>query len=156
MIFYWLRLKGFLRLLPFFFIVNSCSNHIRNKTFVNTIATFYFRTGPDLPGCPKVQTFNDNTRYGPCNFNKTYGVKYTKDSKYWVAIKNAKSHCGKNIIVYYNNRNIILKIMDECPGCYKDNHLDMSLDALVQLTGSKENTCAIHKPSPRISWKFTS
>jgi hypothetical protein len=46
---------------------------------------------------------------------------------------------------------IFLKIMDECPSCYKDNHIDMSLDALVELTGSKENACAIHKSSPLIS-----
>jgi hypothetical protein len=154
-----------------FYFVNCCSNITNNNNtktktttntttntnkIVNTIATFYFRVGQDITGCPQVQTFNDNKSYGPCNFNGSFGVKYTKKSKYWAAIKNAKSYCGKNIIVYYNNRNIILKIMDECPGCYKDNHVDMGLDALVELTGSKENACAIHKPLPRISWKFIS
>lgn len=143
-----------------FYFVNCLSN-ITNKSTItnkitNTIATFYFRVGPDIIGCPQVQTFNDNNRYGPCNFNGRYGVKYTKKSKYWAAIKNGNKFCGKNIIVYYNNNKIKLKIMDECPGCYKDNHVDMSLDALIKLTGSKENACAINRPPPRISWKFVS
>jgi Zn ribbon nucleic-acid-binding protein len=44
--------------------------------------------------------------------------------------------------------------MEECPACNKDNNLDMSLEALVELTGSIENACAINKPLPIISWSF--
>jgi len=38
-------------------------------------ATFYFRVGQDVEGCPTVQSFNDGMSYGPCNGNQ--GVKYT-------------------------------------------------------------------------------
>jgi len=154
----------------FFYFVNCCTinnthntRNIQNKlinanlnkpTTTNTIATFYFRVGPDLIGCPHVQTFNDNISYGPCNFNGEYGGKYTSESKYWVAIKDSKSYCGKEIIVKYNKNKIKLKVMDECPACYIDNHVDMSLDALVELTGSKEKACAINTILPRISWYF--
>lgn len=144
----------FYKFLSFVNLINCITFPMQNK--INTIATYYFRIGPNLPGCPLVQTFNNNKRYGPCNFNGTYGVTYTAKSKYWAAIKNARLHCGKNIIVNYKKSKIILKIMDECPGCAKDNRIDMSLDALVQLTSSKENACGIHKPIPKISWKFLS
>ena len=134
----------------FSLLLNSTLFSLYNDyTTTNSIATFYFRTGPNLNGCPSVQTFNDNKTYGPC------GVKYTSESKYWVAIKNAKNYCGKSILVSYNGKNTTkLKIMDECPGCYKDNHIDMSLDALVELTGSKEKACAINTGLPQISWTF--
>jgi hypothetical protein len=122
------------------------------NTNTNTIATFYFRVGEDIQGCPPVQTFNDNYSYGPCNFNGTLGVKYTSKSKYWVAIKNAESYCGKDIIVNYNNNKVKLKVMDECPSCHIDNRVDMSLEALIELTGSKEKACAINTISPKVSW----
>jgi hypothetical protein len=149
----------------FFYFVNCCLNNtLQTKTIIktntktnlqiNTIATFYFRIGPDIQECPQVQTFNDNNSYGPCNFNDTFGVKYTSKSKYWVAIKNAKYYCGKDIIVNYNNNKIKLKVMDECPGCHIDNRVDMSLEALVELTGSKDIACAINNSSPKISWYF--
>ena len=134
-------------------IANKITNTIANK-ITNTIATFYFRVGEDLIGCSPVQTFNDNKRYGPCNFNGELGVKYTSQSKYWVAIKNSKSYCGKEIIVNYNKNKIKLKVMDECPACHIDNHIDMSLDALVELTGSKEKACVINTIPPKISWYF--
>lgn len=150
-----------------FYFVNCCINSTENSSqnkqintknnlnkITNTIATFYFRVGKDLIGCPRVQTFNDNNRYGPCNFNGNFGVKYTSQSKYWAAIKNAKLHCGKEIIVNYNKKKIKLKVMDECPACHIDNRVDMSLDALVELTGSKEKACAINTISPKISWYF--
>lgn len=133
--------------------ITNTINTIKNK-ITNTIATFYFRVGEDLVGCPHVQTFNDNKRYGPCDFNGDLGVKYTSQSKYWVAIKNSKSYCGKEIIVNYNKNKIKLKVMDECPACHIDNHIDMSLDALVELTGSKEKACVINTISPKISWYF--
>ena len=44
--------------------------------------------------------------------------------------------------------------MDECPGCHIDNHVDMSLEALVELTGSKDIACAINNSSPKIYWYF--
>lgn len=119
----------------------------------NSVATFYFRVSPDRSICPSVQTFRDNMRYGPCNFGKNYGVKYTIKSKYWVAIKNAKSFCGRNIIVRYNKRSLKLKIMDECPSCI-NNSIDMSLDALIELTGSTRKACAVDTKLPRISWNF--
>ena len=113
-------------------------------------ATFYFRVGPDVEGCPTVQSFNDGMSYGPCNGNK--GVKYTSESKYWAAIKNASGRCGETITVNYNGKSMNLKVMDECPGCAEDNHVDMSLDALIELTGSKEAACAISTTQPIITW----
>jgi hypothetical protein len=120
--------------------------------FINGKATFYFRTGEDQVGCPNVQTFNDNNRYGPCNLDGNSGVLYNSRSKYWVAIKNVYNHCGKMITVYYNNNSINLTVIDECPLC--GNNIDMSLDALIELTGSKEAACAINMPLPDIKWKF--
>jgi hypothetical protein len=113
-------------------------------------ATFYFRVGPDVEGCPAVQTFNDGMSYGPCNGNQ--GVKYTSESKYWAAIKNASGRCGETITVNYNGKSMNLKVMDECPGCGEDNHVDMGLDALIELTGSKESACAIGTTQPIITW----
>jgi len=113
-------------------------------------ATFYFRVGQDVEGCPTVQSFNDGMSYGPCNGNQ--GVKYTSESKYWAAIKNASGRCGETITVNYNGKSMNLKVMDECPGCAVDNHVDMGLDALIELTGSKEAACAIGTTQPMITW----
>jgi hypothetical protein len=116
-------------------------------------ATFYFRVGPDVDGCPAVQTFNDGMSYGPCRSDDgSQGVKYTSESKYWAAIANASSRCGEYITVNYNGNSLQLRVMDECPGCGSDNHVDMSLDALIELTGSKENACAINSVQPMITW----
>lgn len=116
-------------------------------------ATFYFRVGDDVPGCPTVQTFNDGMSYGPCKSEDgSPGVKYTSNSKYWAAIANASSRCGDTITVSYNGNSIQLKVMDECPACREDNHVDMSLDALIELTGSKEAACSINRPMPIITW----
>jgi len=116
-------------------------------------ATFYFRVGDDVPGCPTVQTFNDGMSYGPCKSEDgSPGVKYTSNSKYWAAIANAGSRCGDTITVSYNGNSIQLKVMDECPACREDNHVDMGLDALIELTGSKEAACSINRPMPIITW----
>jgi hypothetical protein len=128
-------------------------NKIDPNSGITTKATFYFRVGPDVEGCPNVQTFNDGNSYGPCRSEDgSQGVKYTENSKYWAAISNAASRCGDTITVTYNGNSIKLKIMDECPACKEDNHVDMSLDALIELTGSKENACAINKGLPMITW----
>lgn len=115
---------------------------------VSTIGTYYFRVGADQPGCPPVQTFNDGNIYGPCS------VQYGAQSKYWVAIKNGGQHCGEKITAYSGSKSIVLTVMDECPGCGSDNHLDMSLEALVELTGSVEAACAINTVQPRLTWSF--
>ena len=141
-----LQMLGSLLLLQLLLGFGTCQRY-------HSLATFYFRIGPNRSECPRVQTFQNNMSYGPCNFGKRLGVKYNKSSKYWVAIKNAKSFCGRNIIVKHNTRSIILKIMDECPSCIQ-NRIDMSLDALIELTGSKQKACAINRRLPRISWNF--
>ena len=116
-------------------------------------ASFYFRIGDDKPGCPSVQTFNDGNFYGPCNNGE--GIKYNgnSESKYWVAIKNAEINCGKTITINYQSNSIKLKVMDKCPGC-SDSDVDMSLDALIELTGSIEKACSINTTPPMISWNF--
>jgi hypothetical protein len=114
----------------------------------SSAATFYFRVGSDQPGCPNVQTFNDGNIYGPCN------AKYTSSSKYWAAISGGGRHCGEEITVSYGDRNIVLTVMDECPACAVDNHVDMSLDALIELTGSVEAACSINRLPPQVTWKF--
>lgn len=116
--------------------------------FTSSVATFYFRVGPDQVGCPAVQTFNDGRAYGPCN------VKYGESSKYWAAIKNGGQHCGDEITVNYNGKSLVLTVMDECPACGSDNHVDMSLDALIELTGSVNAACAINTLQPQITWGF--
>lgn len=79
---------------------------------------------------------------------------FTANSKYWVAISGAAGHCGKKIIAKYGTRQVELTVMDECPGCAHDNHLDMSIEALVELTGSAENACAINRLPVDIQWQF--
>lgn len=132
----------FINLLALISLVNSQSS-----------PTFYFRVGDNVPLCPEVQTFNDGMSYGPCNGGQ--GVKYNSGSKYWVAISDAKSHCGQQITARYKESSITLTVMDECPGCAGDNHLDMSLEALIELTGSAAVACAIGLPPPIITWEFS-
>jgi hypothetical protein len=48
-----------------------------------------------------------------------------------------------------------LVVMDVCPGCQSDNHVDMGLEALIELTGSVKNACAIDRPPAKITWDFT-
>lgn len=125
-------------------ISSNLSGNLDN--FTKGKATFYFRIQNNVEGCPNVQTFNDNNTYGSC------GVQYNLDSKYWCAIKNAKDYCGKTLTVYYKENYINLTVMDECPSC--NNNVDMGLEALIKLTGSKENACAINQQLPDISWKL--
>ena len=95
-----------------------------------------------------MQTFNDGNIYGPCN------AKYGSESKYWAAIADGGKHCGEKIFVSYGNNNLVLTVMDSCPACSVDNHVDMSLDALIELTGSVNAACAINTVLPEIKWSF--
>jgi len=120
-------------------------------TQVTSIATYYFRVNEDVPGCIPVQTFNDGNLYGQCNGG--VGVKYTSASKYWAAIYNGNNNCGRTIRVTYGQNILDLIVMDTCPSC-SDNHVDMGLEALIELTGSKETACAIGTTLPIIKWWF--
>lgn len=120
------------------------------------IPTYYFRINDDIPNCAPVQNFDNGFAFGPCNGGQ--GVFYNKNSKYWVAINNAKSYCGKQIKVNYKTdsdrtNSLILTVMDECPGC-GNSKIDMSLEALVELTGSIDIACSINRPQPQITWEF--
>ena len=117
-----------------------------------TAPSFYFRVGGDQPGCPSVQTFQDGLRYGPCNGGQ--GVVYGPHSKYWAATRDGGAHCGETITMNYNGRSIQLTVMDQCPGCQGDNHVDMGLDALIELTGSVDIACAINLPRPLVNWYY--
>lgn len=117
-----------------------------------TSPSYYFRIGPQIDGCAPVQSFDDGMSYGPCNNNN--GVRYTSDSKYWVAIHAGGSHCGQSITAHYGAKTMALQIMDVCPGC-SDGHIDMGLEALVELTGTKEIACSINNPLPKITWEFS-
>lgn len=124
-----------------------------NPSSKTSIPTYYFRVGPDVEGCAPVQNFDDGISYGPCNGNQ--GVKYTAESKYWVAINDAKEYCGKQIRVNYQGNSLDLTVMDECPGCGADNSkIDVGLEALVELTMSKEVACSIGRTQPEVTWDF--
>jgi len=114
----------------------------------NSIATYYFRVGDNVDGCLPVQNFGESLSYGSC------GLVYSSVSKYWAAIANGANHCGETIIVSYKGRTIKLTVQDSCPGCEGDNHVDMGLEALIELTGSKEEACAINTVLPQITWEF--
>lgn len=121
---------------------------------VPTSPTFYFRVNAMPAGqCPAVQTFNDGNFYGPCTNNLVDGVQYNQKARYYVAINGAKQNCGRRILATYKNRYLNLIVMDECPGC-TDGHLDMGLEALIELTGSMENACAINQMPVQITWQF--
>jgi hypothetical protein len=140
---------------------NRRNTNVNNKTseqqptlslLNSTIATYYFRVGDNVDGCADVQTFNDGNGYGACNNN--LGVKYSFESKYWAAIKNGNLHCGEKIMVKYKNNSIVLTVFDKCIACEKDNHIDMGLEALIELTGSKNLACAINTILPVVNWDF--
>jgi hypothetical protein len=114
--------------------------------------TYYFHIDNVPSGCPSVQNFMDGNAYGPCNNGQ--GVKYGSQSTYWAAIKNGGAYCGEMITVKYNGKSLDLVIQDSCPGCEITNGVDMSLDALIELTGSSEEACAINTIPPVISWTF--
>jgi hypothetical protein len=114
--------------------------------------TFYFRVGQLPKGCPPVQSVNKEFK----NAKTACGQNLRSAGKYGVAIHNGKSHCGKEIVASYKGKSVKLTVVDACPGCAGDNHLDMSLDALQELFGGKTSlTCAINTVTPKISWKFT-
>lgn len=113
---------------------------------VSTTATYYFRIGSDVPGCLPVQDFTG--AFGSC------GNQYNSGSKYWAAIANGRAFCGRRINVFYGSRRVQLTVQDSCPGCAGDNHVDMGLEALIELTGSKEAACAINTGLPRVTWSF--
>jgi len=115
---------------------------------VQTHATYYFRIGDDITQCIPVQNFNNGQTYSSC------GNLYGSQSKYWVAIANGGSHCGRSILATYGQKTITLTVVDTCNACQEKNHLDMGLEALVELTGSKEVACAVNQPLPQISWVF--
>jgi hypothetical protein len=117
----------------------------------STAPSFYFVTGSIPAGCPSVQTFQDGQSYGPCNGGQ--GVKYSSASKYWAATYDAASHCGDTITMTYQGKSIQLVVMDQCPGC-GDGHVDMGLDALIELTGSAEVACAINLPLAQVEWSY--
>ena len=128
------------------------SNQLQDSNqFQLVTPTFYFRVGDNISGCAPVQNFDDGYAYGPCNGGQ--GVFYNKDSKYWVAISDARDHCGKQIKLYYQGNSIIVTVMDQCPGC-GTSKIDMGLEALVELTGSIDIACSINRPQPLISWEF--
>jgi hypothetical protein len=102
----------------------------------------------DVPQCVPVQNFNTGNIYGSC------GQAYGSQSKYWVAIANGGNFCGRKILASYQGNSVTLTVMDTCPACQSDNHLDMGLEALIELTGSSAAACAINQPLPQISWKF--
>jgi hypothetical protein len=120
-----------------------------------TKATYYFSDGPTHPGCAPVQTFHDGLRYGPClGDDGESGVLYGPSSKYWAAVANGRDHCGKNIRMCYGSNCIKLVVKDSCIACESDGHVDFGLEALVELTGSDENACAINKLQPQVTWEF--
>lgn len=53
-----------------------------------------------------------------------------------------------------SGNSILLTVMDSCPKCEKDDHVDMGLEALVELTGSVERACAIDCLPAKVEWKF--
>ena len=116
--------------------------------------TFYYRMMDPLPNdrCPNVQRANVEFKdaYTSCG-------KLLKDvGKYGVAIKDGGSHCGSKISVRSDSgKEIELTVVDTCPGCAGDNHLDMSLDALVELfDGDATKACGIDRTVPPVTWTF--
>jgi len=129
-------------------IPSSTTTTSSSPSTTSTFATYYFRMGSDVPMCVPVQNFNTGNIYGSC------GQPYGAQSKYWVAIANGGNYCGRQILATYNGNSITLTVMDTCPACQSDNHLDMGLEALIELTGSATAACAINQPLPQISWRF--
>ena len=117
-----------------------------------TTPTFYFSATGQNPHsrCPTVQTFQDGNVYGPC------GNRYGPQSKYWAAIRDGGAHCGESIVMTYGTNSITLTVQDSCPGCSGDNHVDMGIEALVELTGSPEAACAIDRAPVQVQWRFGS
>jgi len=127
---------------------------IDQKILISSIATFYFRIKDDITGCAPVQTLNDSLFYGGCGENNK-GIQYNGEAqRYTVAIAHGNIHCNKKIKAFFEDNEIILTVKDSCIACESDDHLDMSLEALVELTGSPTIACSIGRSLPRIQWKF--
>lgn len=114
--------------------------------------TYFFRESP-LPDsrCAPVQSrfeeFADTA--AAC------GQTYRNINKYGVAIANGKQFCGREIIVAFGGKQLTLTVVDQCPGCEVDNHLDMSLEAMHELfDGDAKKTCALDSITPNIEWWF--
>ena len=113
--------------------------------------TFYYRVG-DLPsGCVPVQSVFNEFR----GAHAACGQTMETVGRYGVAIANGGAHCGKQILASHGGRSVTLTVVDSCPACESDNHLDMSVDALHELFGGDNTlTCAINTVTPNIDWRF--
>ncbi|KAI8908385.1 hypothetical protein EDD86DRAFT_207469 [Gorgonomyces haynaldii] len=110
-----------------------------------TSPTFYFNVGASGGSCPSSPNLSSGGVFSAC------GNQYNSGSKYWAAIKGSYGHCGESLIMTYQGRSITLEVRDECPGC-GDGHVDMSLDALVELTGSYDAACAVNRMPVVVDW----
>ncbi|KAI8911139.1 hypothetical protein EDD86DRAFT_204487 [Gorgonomyces haynaldii] len=111
-----------------------------------TYGTYYFRVNAFDSRCVPVQSTYESG-VSAC------GNQYGGGSAYWAAVTGGNQHCGQTATVTYQGRSIQVTILDECPGC-GDGHIDMSLDALVDLTGSYEAACAINRGLPQLEWYY--
>jgi hypothetical protein len=58
-------------------------------------------------------------------------------------------------MTHENGNVMILQVMDCCVACEEDGHVDMGLEALIELSGSKEVACAIGMSPTKVNWIFT-
>lgn len=119
-----------------------------------TTPTYYFSTALTPPApCAPLAPLDPAYRFGPCSSGGVPGVLYGPHAKYYAAIAGGASHCGEAITMTYNGNSVQLVVMDECPGC-TDGHVDMSFDALMELTGSEVQACAIGILPITVEWSF--
>ena len=114
--------------------------------------TYFFRDGPlPDPRCAPVQQRMVEFRDTASACGKQYKDLNTNS----VAIANGHLHCGKQIVVDYNGKQITLTVEDRCPGCVEDNHIDASIEAMHELfSGDAKMTCAIDSVTPPVKWWF--
>lgn len=116
--------------------------------------TFYYRISDKLPNerCPNVQRADVEFK----NAYTSCGLLLSDVGKYGAAISGGSNHCGKKIQVKSDSgKTLTLTVVDTCPACDKDNHVDISLDALVELfDGDSTKACGIDRTVPQISWNF--
>ena len=95
------------------------------------------QTPPDAPKTPVgLQQHCPKHRTWPNAHAAAHVPHAPRGRRYWAAIKDGSAHCGRRIAVSYGGRSVTLTVMDTCPACASDNHVDMGLDALIELTGA--------------------
>jgi expansin len=137
--------------------IGKCDNDFWPAASNGSLTRYDFKQGTSLPACAYVITHTGNGSDG--DWDTVEGIS-TGDGGYFGAMNtedyNKGAACGACVEVTYNQRTIVLTIVDECPltgpvsnpKCVK-GHIDLSRKAIRQLEPNS-NLEDLHNAS----WKY--